>query len=234
MPATSSALACVRGKARRPAPAPRGGLSSRLLKLRALTVEALLHPVEVGRALVDFAGFLIDPLLSLGQPGLPALQVAAEVLDLFLDRPDLVLDLVPVLGGLLRGLLGPADDGRERQTRRGPGAAPPPRRPPPVPAARRKFLRRRCSSCGVAATGRRLAVSFRCRGPASWQEHRGVRERAQIARQRGRSPAPARFRYSRFAPSRSRARRHRRPALRHALQRGATRLRTTVEGDGPG
>ena len=57
------------------------------------------------------ARFLMGPLLALGQPVLPALQVAAELLDLVLDRPDLLLDLAAILGRLLRGLLGLADDG---------------------------------------------------------------------------------------------------------------------------
>ena len=68
----------------------------------------LVQPAELGAPLVQLparpapgqriaarsgAASASMPLLALGQPGFPALQVAAELPDLVLDRPDLVLDL---------------------------------------------------------------------------------------------------------------------------------------------
>ena len=70
-------------------------------------------PLRLGQrvaALLGLARVLVDPLLALGQPGFPALQVAAQLPDLFLDLPDLVLDLAARGGGLLGCGLRPAHD----------------------------------------------------------------------------------------------------------------------------
>jgi len=61
-------------------------------------------------ALLDALELLVEPLLAVGQAGLPALEVAAQLADLVLDRADLFLDLAAPLGGLFGLLAGPLED----------------------------------------------------------------------------------------------------------------------------
>src|SRR4029079_17736149 len=70
-------------------------------------------PLRLGQrvaALLGLARVLVDPLLALGHTGFPGLQVAAQLPDLFLDLPDLVLALAARGGGLLGCGLRPAHD----------------------------------------------------------------------------------------------------------------------------
>ena len=133
----------------------------------------LLQLVQPVGALLELARFLIDPLLTLGQPGLPALQVAAELPDLVLDRPDLVLDLAARLGGLLGGGLCPADDGGCVRLGAGPDLA-----GLAVASARPHAVPRCASSCGSAGSaGRWVGARRRCRAGTAGAR----RERARIS-----------------------------------------------------
>ncbi len=101
-------LGLVGGEARR-ALKHLAALLVELVEFRLLAADAALPFVQPVGTLIDLAGFLVDPLLPLGQPGFPALQVTAEQLDLLLDGADLALDVAARLGGLPGGRFCPAD-----------------------------------------------------------------------------------------------------------------------------
>jgi hypothetical protein len=88
-----------------------GALGVQVLDLGGPLFQLALALVQLGRPVFKPVKFLVQPLFPVGQPVLPALQVAAQFADLVLDRPDLVIDLTPALGGLVGGVPGLAQDG---------------------------------------------------------------------------------------------------------------------------
>ena len=61
-------------------------------------------------SVLDPLEFLIQPLLAVGQAQLAALEVAAQLAHLVLDRADLFLDFAAALGGLFGLLAGAGQD----------------------------------------------------------------------------------------------------------------------------
>ena len=109
MPADQLGLGLVGGEAGDPLQHG-AALLGQAAELGPLLVDLPLRLGQRVAALLGLARVLVDPLLALGQPGFPALQVAAQLPDLFLDLPDLVLDLAARGGGLLGCGLRPAHD----------------------------------------------------------------------------------------------------------------------------
>ena len=81
-----------------------------LVQFERAPVEILLALVEGLRAVFDAPELLVEPLLAVGETGFPALQVAAQLAHLVLDRADLFLDFAAALGGLLGFLAGSLQD----------------------------------------------------------------------------------------------------------------------------
>ena len=61
-------------------------------------------------AVFDALELLVEPLLAVGEAGFPALEVAAQLAYLILDRADLFLDFAASLGGLFGFLTGSFQD----------------------------------------------------------------------------------------------------------------------------
>jgi hypothetical protein len=81
-----------------------------LVQLSGPPVEFLPALAESLGAVLDALELLVEPLLAVGEAGFPALEVAAQLADLVLDRADLFLDLAAPLGGLLGFLARPLED----------------------------------------------------------------------------------------------------------------------------
>ena len=82
----------------------------KLVQLGGAPVEILPALAEGLGAVLDALELLVEPLLAVGQADFPALEVAAQLADLVLDRADLLLDLAAALGGLLGFLAGSFED----------------------------------------------------------------------------------------------------------------------------
>ena len=81
-------------------PVELGGAAIQVLLARGHGLGALFDPLEL----------LVQPLLAIGQAQLAALEVAAQLADLVLDRADLLFDFTAALGGLFGFVAGSFED----------------------------------------------------------------------------------------------------------------------------
>ena len=103
------ALGRIRGEPGDPLEFP-GAVGIELVQVGGAPVEVLLALAEGLRAILDALELIVEPLLTVGETGFPALEVTAQLADLVLDRADLFLDLTAALGGLLGFLLSSLED----------------------------------------------------------------------------------------------------------------------------
>ena len=85
-------------------------LSAFLVEFGGAALEVLLPGGQGLGAVFDPLELLIQPLFAIGQAHLAALEVAAQLTDLVLDRADLLLDFPAALGGLFGLLAGSFED----------------------------------------------------------------------------------------------------------------------------
>ena len=81
-----------------------------LVQFGRAPLEVLLALAERLRPVFDALELLVQPLLTVGEAGFPALEVTAQLTHFVLDRADLLFDLAAALGGLLGFLAGSLQD----------------------------------------------------------------------------------------------------------------------------
>src|SRR6185312_7703729 len=102
-------LGRVRGEPGDPLQLP-AAVGVELVQFGRAPLEVLLALAERLRPVFDALELLVQPLLTVGETGFPALEVTAQLTHFVLDRADLLFDLAAALGGLLGLLAGSLQD----------------------------------------------------------------------------------------------------------------------------